>query len=258
MGFEGVDALMVAAIADVLPDSGYGFVGVGGSGRAYTLVSEMPLAAAWLVQRRGSSFEIQLGPLIGVDLANPPKTASDRDIYGWDAAALTLADSNFLQFQGGAVAVGFASGAQIDCHGNVNVTEVRGRSGPIRLGGALAVPEILACAGHVVLLADLSPRTFVPEVEFVSGFGHLFQGVTREELGLPGAGPTVVVTDHGVLRFKEGRMHLAQYFSHTSPDEILALVGFPLDVTAATQAPEIRIADRQALAEFQAPQPLGV
>ena len=44
------------------------------------------------------------------------------------------------------------------------------------------------------------PRAFVEELSFVTSVGYGKGGDAREELGYTGAGPTVVITDLGVLR----------------------------------------------------------
>ena len=44
------------------------------------------------------------------------------------------------------------------------------------------------------------PRAFVEELAFVTSVGHRYGGDSRKELGYSGAGPTVVITDLGILR----------------------------------------------------------
>jgi glutaconate CoA-transferase subunit B len=43
-------------------------------------------------------------------------------------------------------------------------------------------------------------RFFVETLDFVTSVGHRHGGGSRKELGYPGAGPTAVITDLGVLR----------------------------------------------------------
>jgi glutaconate CoA-transferase, subunit B len=43
-------------------------------------------------------------------------------------------------------------------------------------------------------------RAFVEELSFVTSVGHGKGGDSRKDLGYAGAGPTVVITDLGVLR----------------------------------------------------------
>ena len=44
------------------------------------------------------------------------------------------------------------------------------------------------------------PRSFVERLDYVTSVGHRLGGDSLAELGYPGAGPTTVITDLGVLR----------------------------------------------------------
>lgn len=219
--------MMALALSHELRDGEIGFIGVGSSGRAHELVTAIPMMAAHLAHARGIDFDLQIGPLIGIDLERAPQTYFDNEIYGWPAPALITSDANMEAFLRGAVSVGFISGAQIDRWGNVNVSRVRGPDGSWkRLGGALALPEHCAFAGRAVLLVDLSERTFVEEVDYVTGFGHRRGEVTRAGLGLPGGGPALVVTDLGVFDFDGGEMRLAGLYPGVAAEEVEARMGF--------------------------------
>jgi glutaconate CoA-transferase subunit B len=202
--------MMAVALSRELRDGEIGFIGVGSSGRSHELVTQIPMMAAHLANGRGVDFDLQIGPLIAPDLESPPPSWLDNEIYGWRSPALIASDANMDGFLRGAVSVGFISGAQIDRFGNVNVSRVRGGDGAWkRLGGALALPEHCAFAGRAVLLCDLSERTFVEEVDYVTGFGHRRGSVTRGELGLPGGGPSLLVTDLALFDFEQGELRLA-------------------------------------------------
>jgi glutaconate CoA-transferase, subunit B len=199
--------MMAVALSRELHDGEIGFIGFGSSGRAFELVTKIPILAALLAQRQGRDFRLQVGPLIGVDIEQPPPGFFDNDLYSWRADALIASDANMDHFIGGRVSVGFISGAQIDRFGNVNISRVGASSGWKRLGGALALPEHCAFAGRAILLADLHPRVFVESVDFVTGFGHRRGNLTRADLGLPGGGPVLAVTDHGLIRYgRDGAM----------------------------------------------------
>jgi len=222
-----VNALMALALSRELRDGEIGFIGVGSSGRAHELVTGIPMLAAHLAHGRGIDFDLQIGPLIAPDLERPPASWFDNEIYGWASPALLASDVNMEAFLRGAVSVGFISGAQIDRFGNVNVSKIRGGDGTWkRLGGALALPEHCAFAGRAVLLCDLSERTFVEEVDFVTGFGHRRGETTREDLGLPGGGPALVVTDLATFDFEGGEMRLAALYPGISPGDVEERMGF--------------------------------
>ena len=101
--------------------------------------------------------------------------------------------------QGGRIDVGFLSAAQIDRYGNLNSTVIGSYEHPdVRLPGAGGAPEIASSAGEVIVMLRQNPRSFVDAVDFVTSVGFGRHGEGRQ--GNVGAGPTVVITDLGVLR----------------------------------------------------------
>ena len=101
--------------------------------------------------------------------------------------------------QGGRIDVGFLSAAQIDRYGNLNSTVIGSYEHPdVRLPGAGGAPEIASSAGEVIVMLRQNPRSFVDAVDFVTSVGFGRHGEGRS--GKVGAGPTVVITDLGVLR----------------------------------------------------------
>jgi len=223
--------LMAHALAAYLGDGEIGFIGVGSSGRAYELVTLIPLMAANLARKRGVDFRIQVGPLLEVDLDNPPVVWDDESVYGWEASALVPSDSNLDSFARGSVSVGFISAAQIDRWGNVNVSQIKTKSGWKRLGGALAVPEHCAFAGRTIVVVDLSPRTFVESVDFVTGFGHRRGEQSRADLQMTGAGPSVVVTDMAIFDFDEGRLRTIALYPDVQASDVFARMAFEPEIS---------------------------
>ncbi len=227
--------MMSLALSQELRDGEIGFIGVGSSGRAHELVTGIPMMATHLARARGVDFDLQIGPLVGIDLEQPPASWFDNEIYGWRAPALIGSDVNMDGFLRGAISVGFISGAQIDRFGNVNVSRIRAADGSWkRLGGALALPEHCAFAGRAVLLCDLSERVLVEEVDYVTGFGHRRGEVTRADLGLPGGGPAVLISDMAVFDFEGGEMRLRSLYPGVSAEQVEAKMGF-----VPSRAPEL-------------------
>jgi glutaconate CoA-transferase subunit B len=224
--------MMAVALSPHLHDGEIGFIGVGSSGRAHELVTGIPLLAAHLARSRGVDFDIQIGPLIAPEIEAPPAGWLDNQIYGWDASALLTSDANMDGFLRGAVSVGFISGAQIDRWGNVNVSRVGGEGSWKRLGGALALPEHCAFAGRAILVCDLSTRTFVADVDYVTGFGHRRGDVRRSDLGLPGGGPALVVTDSALFDFGDEGMRLVALYPGVSPNDVENRMAFSPDTVA--------------------------
>lgn len=97
--------------------------------------------------------------------------------------------------------MGFLGAAQMDRYANINTTVIgQDYANPtVRLPGAGGAPEIAASCGKVVVVVRQSRRTFVERVDFVTSVGFGGGPGDREELGLRGAGPQVVITDLGLL-----------------------------------------------------------
>jgi glutaconate CoA-transferase subunit B len=103
--------------------------------------------------------------------------------------------------QAGRVNVGFLGGAQFDRYGTINTTVIGPNDEPkVRLPGAGGAPEIAASAKEVMMVLRQRPRSSVERLAYVTSVGHRHGGDSRAELGYPGAGPTTVIPDLGVLR----------------------------------------------------------
>jgi glutaconate CoA-transferase subunit B len=238
-----VNELMVAELSRHLRDDEIGFVGVGTSGRAFSLVVGIPLAAGRLAQLTSAPrFDLQIGPIIGPHMPELPSRWNDATVYSWAASGLIDGADNLDVFAKGGVDVGFVSGAQVDQYGNLNVTWLNGPGGRrIRLIGCLALPEHLACARRAVILADLDPKVFVPKVDYISGVGWLDGGRSREEAGIAiGGGPQLVVTDKAIFDFapETRRMRLRSLHPGVSLDEVIAAMGFRPETPAGIPVTE--------------------
>lgn len=145
--------------------------------------------------------------------------------------------------QAGRVDVGFLSAAQIDRYGNLNSTVVGKYEDPrVRLPGAGGAPEIASSAGEVIVMLRQSARTFVESVDFVSSVGFGRDGEGR--MGHRGAGPTVVITDLGVLEPdpRTHELHLVAVHPGIDVDRVVDDTGWPLQVVpqlATTDPPTV-------------------
>jgi glutaconate CoA-transferase subunit B len=145
----------------------------------------------------------------------------------------------------GNIDVFFASGAQIDQHGNFNLSAIGDIARPqVRLPGGRAQGVLPFVVKRLILFrTDHSRRVFVPRVDFVTAPGSPPESVYR--LG----GLSSVVTDLAVLAFRPERRRLELATLH--PGVPLALVeertGFPLHAaepvktTAAPTAAELEL-----------------
>jgi glutaconate CoA-transferase subunit B len=133
--------------------------------------------------------------------------------------------------QTGRIDVGFLGAAQIDRFANINTTVVGPYGSPkVRLSGAGGVPEIAASAKEVMVVMPQTPRSFVEELVFRTSVGYLDDGDSREQLGYISEGPTVIITDLGILRPdpETKQITLAKLNPGTSVEQVREATGWDL------------------------------
>jgi glutaconate CoA-transferase subunit B len=149
----------------------------------------------------------------------------------------------------GRLDVFFASGAQIDQHGNFNLSVIGEYDKPkVRLPGGRANGILAFVAKRLILFrTEHSRRVFVPKVDFVTAPGTSPEGVYR--LG----GLHAVVTDLCVFEFDRGRgrLELGSVHPGVSLADVEAKTGFPLH--APTPVPETPIPTEAELALLRGP-----
>ncbi len=222
--------LMVSAVSRVLRDDDIVFVGVGTSGRAFTLAVGIPLVAARLAQLRHAPYlDIYWGNLLSPDLSSVPEKLTQDTITRWPGAyAPADVGTKVDMLVRGEFDVSFESAAQVDRHGNLNITRIGPADHPkVRLVGCLAQPEHLAFVQRPIIVVDLSSRVFVEAVDHVTSFGFGDGVRTRASLGYAGGGPSLVVTDKCVFDFTEdGEMRLVALYPGVGIDEVFASMSF--------------------------------
>lgn len=236
------DEMMSVAAARALGDGTSCFVGIG-----------LPSTAANLA-RRGHAPNLTLiyeSGCLGAKPTRLPLSIGDGELADTADAVVSVPEVFNYWLQPGRIDVGFLGAAQLDKFGNINTTVI----GPdyanpkVRLPGAGGAPEIAASCREVFVVLRQSTRTFVEKVDFVTSFGHGTGKGDRERLGLPGAGPTLVVTDLGLLRPdpETAELTLTELHPGVEVDQVVEATGWKLKVSgdlATTPAPteaELRI-----------------
>lgn len=225
------EELMICAIARELQDDELGFVGLGTAARAFTLAVGIPIAAARLAQmRHAPGFSIYWGNLLTPALDTIPEALLQDAYTHWPAAA-SPQDVGYKidMVTRGRFDVSFESAPQVDQYGNLNITEIGGSQPPeTRLVGCLAQTEHLAFIKRPIIVTDLTPRTFVPKVDFITSVGYLDGGDSRAALGLPGPGPALCVTNKAIFDFhpQSKRMRLRSIHPGESLQSVMASMSF--------------------------------
>jgi glutaconate CoA-transferase subunit B len=184
------DEIMSVVAARQLRDGQVCFVGIGLPSEAANLARLSHAPDVVLIYESGT---------IGTRPDVLPLSIGDGELAERADLVVSVPEIFAYWLQAGRVDVGFLSAAQIDRFGNLNSTVVGDYGHPaVRLPGAGGAPEIASSAGEVIVMLRQSRRTFVEDVDFISSVGFGRRGVGRG--GHLGAGPSVVITDLGVLQ----------------------------------------------------------
>jgi len=156
------------------------------------------------------------------------------------------------------VDVGFLSGAQIDCFGNINSTSIGAdpRHPKVRFPGSGGSCDIACLAKRTVIIALHEKRRLPEKIDYVTSPGWLQGGDSRLKSGLIRGGPSVVVTTKGVMRFRPDtkEMFLASYHPGLTAQAIADDAGFALDTTSATETPVPALEELRILREVVDPE----
>src|SRR5215207_3593729 len=183
--------MMTAIAARELHDGEVVFVGIGLPNLACNLARATHAPRLVLIYESGA---------VGAMPERLPVSIGDPALVTGSLMVCSMADVFQYFLQNGRIQVGLLGGAQIDRYGNINTTVVGEYSQPaVRLPGSGGAAEIAIHAGRTVVISRLDRRVFPERVDFITSPGHRSRGRSRRELGMPGCGPTRVVTDKAVL-----------------------------------------------------------
>ncbi|WP_410624191.1 CoA-transferase subunit beta [Amycolatopsis sp. cmx-8-4] len=187
------DEMMSVAAARALGDGMSCFVGIGLPSKAANLARRTHAPDLTLIYESGC---------LGAKPSRLPLSIGDGELAETSDAVVSVPEIFNYWLQPGRIDVGFLGAAQLDKFGNINTTVIGSdyHDPKVRLPGAGGAPEIAASCREVFVVLRQNPRAFVEKVDFVTSFGHGTGKGDRERLGLPGRGPTLVVTDLGLLR----------------------------------------------------------
>jgi glutaconate CoA-transferase subunit B len=186
------DEMMTVAAARMLTGRMVCFVGIGLPSSAANLARRTHAPGVVLVYESGT---------LGAKPDRLPLSIGDGNLAETADAVISVPEVFNYWLQPGRIDVGFLSAAQIDRYANLNTTIIGGdyRHPTTRLPGAGGAPEIAASCRNVVVVVRQNRRTFVDPLDFITSLGHGSGPASRARLGLRGAGPTVVITDLGIL-----------------------------------------------------------
>ena len=183
------------------------FIGVGRPSTAAIL--------ARMVHNRDLVLVYESGT-IGAKPYRIPLSIGDGELAETADATVSVPEMFNYWIQPGRIQVAFLGAAQVDRHANLNSTVIGDYAHPkTRLPGAGGAPEIATGCEEVVVIAPHSPRTFVPELDFLT---------------TTGARTTQVITDLGVLEPRDGELTLTAVHPGVTADQAREATGWDLRV----------------------------
>ncbi len=174
-------------------------------------------------------------------LAHLPMSVGDPRTLRGAATAAGLQEVFNYVLQAGRVDVGFLSGAQVDCHGNINSTSIGAdpRRPQVRFPGSGGSCDIACLAKRTIIIAKHEKRRFPVTVDYVTSPGWLEGGDSRRQAGLVRGGPSAIVTTKGVMRFRADSkaLYLESYHPGLTAQAVADDTGFPIDIEGARETP---------------------
>ena len=212
--------MMTTVAARALHDGEVVFVGIGLPNLACNLARETHAPNLVLIYESGA---------VGAVPERLPVSIGDPALVTGSLMVCSMADVFQYLLQNGRIEVGLLGGAQIDRYGNINTTVVGDYASPsVRLPGSGGAAEIAIHARRTVVISRLDRRVFPEQVDFITSPGLRAKGRTRREWGMPGAGPTTVITDKAILEAEPetGELVLAALYPGISAAEVAEGIGW--------------------------------
>ncbi|WAL69614.1 CoA-transferase subunit beta [Amycolatopsis cynarae] len=240
--------MMSIAAARALTGGQRCFVGIGLPSTAANLARRTHAPDLVLIYESGT---------LGSKPTRLPASIGDGILAETADAVISVPEVFNYWLQPGRIDVGFLGAAQLDKFGNINTTVIgEDYAHPkVRLPGAGGAPEIAASCREVYVVVRQSKRSFVDRVDFVTSFGHGRGRGERQRLGLPGAGPTLVITDLGVFRPDPETAELVLTGIHEGVEvaQVREATGWDLKVSPElSRTPAPTEAELEALRELKA------
>jgi glutaconate CoA-transferase subunit B len=214
--------MMTAVASRELRDGEVVFVGIGLPNLACNLARATHAPNLLLIYESGA---------VGAVPERLPVSIGDPALVTGSLMVCSMADVFQNLLQNGRIEVGFLGGAQIDRYGNINTTVIGEYLHPsVRLPGSGGAAEIAIHARRTVVISRLDRRAFPEQVDFITSPGHRSGGKTRRQMGMPGAGPTKVVTDKAILEVNPltGELVLAALYPGVEVAQVAAGIGWEL------------------------------
>jgi glutaconate CoA-transferase subunit B len=186
------DEIMTIAASRELAGARSCFVGIGLPSIAANLARSLHAPGLILVYESGT---------VGAKPTRLPLSIGDGELSSTADVVVSVPEIFNYWLQPGRIDVGMLGAAQVDRFANLNTTVIGSYDRPkVRLPGAGGAPEIATACPRAIIVMRQSTRTFVDELDYLTTVGFGDGAGARSRLGMPGAGPRVLISDFGVYR----------------------------------------------------------
>lgn len=214
---------MATRAARELHDRDVIFVGIGLPNLACNLARATHAPNLFMIYESGA---------VGAVPERLPVSIGDPALVTDSISIVSQADIFQCYLQKGLIEVGFLGGAQVDRYGNINTTVIGDYKNPkVRLPGSGGACEIAVHSKRLLIVMRMSPKSFVEKCDFITSPGNFSLGKSRKEWGLPGGGPSRVITDLGVCDFENNEMVLTEIYAGVTTEQVRAACGWPLKIS---------------------------
>ena len=204
-----------------------------------TGISLLAAMAAKQISAPNSVIFFETGAIDSL-LEEVPLAVGDPRVMFWTSVNGGLAEA-FATMQNrfsGPATVGILGAAQIDKFGNLNSTVIGDYFKPlVRFSGSGGACDVASFVSRGIIFIQHEKRKFVKKLDYLTSPGWLDGPEGREKAGLPGGGPSAVITNMALMRFDEKtrEMYLAGYYPGISPKQILENMEFEVDILRAEE-----------------------
>jgi glutaconate CoA-transferase subunit B len=222
--------MMAIAAGRLIKDGAIVFAGTGVSMLAATAAKRIFAPRAVIFFESGG---------IDPSLTEIPMAVADPRVMSGTSVNSGLIDAFSIAGHRRFHTIAFLGAAQIDRYGNLNSTSIGDYHRPVtRFSGSGGGCDVASFASEVIAFMQHEKRRFVEKLDYLTSVGWYEGFDSRKKLGLERGGTTAVVTNFGVMKFKEDskEMYLSEYFPGVSIDEIVENTGFSLDTSRAVEA----------------------
>ena len=233
MGEYSLREMMTVVAAQEIKDGDIVFCGAG--------ISMLAAMAAKCINAPNSVIFYETGAIDScleeVPLAvADPRVMFQTSVNGGLADAFAIMQNKFS----GANVVGILGAAQIDRFGNLNTTVIGDYFKPkLRFSGSGGACDVASFVNRTITFMQHEKRKFVRKLDYLTSPGWLDGPEGRRNAGLPGGGPSVVITNMGVMGFHKDtkEMYLRGYYPGITPQDIQDNMQFEVDISHAQEIP---------------------